>query len=185
MADYNGTTIADLDETKPAEGVGGAKLGELDNSDREIKLCLKNTFGVEHDTATGKHNTVVPFYKTVTISPAAAGTAVEFLADTDIPSGKKVYLSGFHLKNAGAAWSGTGTLKIKDNNSTPVDFVSIPVADLTANANLWAWKAGTTVTEEDAFKLGSGGTVDKGLQIKATSNGTGGDVACTVYGIIQ
>ena len=181
---YDGLTIADLDETKPTEGPGGTKLNELNDAIRESKLCLKTTFGVEHDTLTGKHITVVPFYKTVTISPAAAGTAVEFLANTDIPSGKKVYLSGYHLKNAGAAWSGTGSLKIKDNNSTPVDFVTIPVAELTPNVTLFAWKD-STITEEAAFKLGSGGTVDKGLQIKATSNGTGGDVTCTVFGIIQ
>jgi hypothetical protein len=187
---YDATNLEDMDETLPLEGAGGTKISDLNNVDRETRLCIKNTFGAEHDKATGKHNFAVYFHKTKTISAAAAGTAINFLENTDIPTGKKIYLSGFFLKNNGAAWAGTGALIIQDNETTPVKFVTIPVADLVANVSLYSFKSTgdglvTPMTEEDAFIYGTGGTLEKGIQIKAGSNGTGGDVICTVYGIIQ
>lgn len=182
---YDGLTLNDLDETLPLEGPGGTKLRELNDAIREDRRCTKNTIGVEHDLSTGKHNFAVFFQKTKTISASAAGTAVIFIENADIPSGKKIYLSGFFLRNNGSAWSSTGALVIQDNNGTPVKFITIPAAALTANTNVWAFKTGISLTEEDAFIYGTGGTIDTGLQIKAGSNGTGGDVTCTVFGIIQ
>ena len=52
MAIYNGTNISNLDVTTPVEGI---VLRELNDAIREVKLCLKNTFGVEHANATGLH----------------------------------------------------------------------------------------------------------------------------------
>ena len=54
MAIYNGIDIADLDVTTPVESA--TTLRELNDAIRELKVCLKNTFGVEHTNATGLHN---------------------------------------------------------------------------------------------------------------------------------
>jgi len=124
------------------------------------------------------------FQRACTITSAAAGTAVHCLADADIPSGKKVYLTGFFaLVNGGTLWATTATCAIQDTNGTPVNFVTIPVADLTANATVGPWTA--LVTFGAAFGAGTGGTTAKGLDIKCNANGTGSDLIVTVSGIIK
>ena len=52
MSTYTGTTIDDLDSTTPLENCSPA---ELNDATRELKSCLKATFGADHVTATGKH----------------------------------------------------------------------------------------------------------------------------------
>jgi len=93
---YDATNLNDMDETLPLPGPGGTKLGDLDNVLRETRLSTKNSFKVEHDPETGKHNVSVPFCKTVTISAVSAGTAVKFIEDADMPTDKKIYLLRFY-----------------------------------------------------------------------------------------
>ena len=50
---YTGTKISDLNTSLPAEGA--TQPSEVNDAIREIKTCLKNTFGVDHDNSTGKH----------------------------------------------------------------------------------------------------------------------------------
>lgn len=116
--------------------------------------------------------------KTATITSAAAATAVSLLADSQVPSGKKCYLMDFHAKVNGATqWATTATVKIQDTNGTPVDFVTMAVAALTANAFVGKFTA--NVTPEAALVAGTGGTAAKGLQLKGDANGTGSNLIVT------
>lgn len=124
------------------------------------------------------------FHKTVTITSAAAATAVEIIPSSDLEADEKIYLQGFIAKvNGGTLWATTATVKIQDNNGTPVDFVTIAVAALTGNAVVIP--ATANVTLEDAYAIGTGGTAGKGLQLKGNANGTGSDLKVTVWGVIK
>ncbi len=95
-----------------------------------------------------------------------------------------MYITGFHAKVNGATlWATTATVKIQDTNSSAVDFVTMAVAALTANA--FVGPTTTNVTAEPAFSLGTGGTAAKGLQIKGNANGTGSNLVVTVTGFIK
>jgi hypothetical protein len=56
MPTYAGTVLNDLNPTYPAEHCSPA---ELNDAIREIKTCVKNTFGVDHDNTTGRHKKTV------------------------------------------------------------------------------------------------------------------------------
>jgi hypothetical protein len=136
------------------------------------------------DTITPSNLTEIPFHRTATITSAACATPVNILATADVPTGKKVYLQGFIAKVDGAtAWGTTATVKIQDNNGTPVDFVTMAVSALTGNTVVTTGTA--NITAEDAFSEGTGGTATKGLQLKGNANGTGSDLKVTVWGVIK
>lgn len=123
------------------------------------------------------------FHVTGTITSAAAATAVNIIPASAIPAGKKIYVQGFVAKVDGATeWATTATVKIQDTNGTAVDYVTFAVAAMTANAKLVPGTA--NVTLEDAYCEGSGGTAEKGLQLKGNANGTGSDFKVTVWGVI-
>lgn len=124
------------------------------------------------------------FVLTATITSAAAATAVNILPDSRVTAGRKVYLSGFHAEVNGATnWATTATVKIQDTEGTPVDFFTMAVAALTGNALV---RPGTAnITSEDAYKLGTGSTAGKGIQLKGNANGTGSDLTVTIYGVIK
>ncbi len=123
------------------------------------------------------------FHVTATITSAAAATAVPLLADSLIPSGKKVYLQGFIARvNGATGWGTTATVKIQDTNGTPVDFVTMAVAALTNAARVVPGTA--NVTLEDAYAAGTGGTAGKGLQVKGNANGTGSNLIVSAWGVI-
>lgn len=133
-------------------------------------------------TATLKQG--IPFRKTATITSAAAATAVSLLADSEIPDGKAVYLTGFLARvNGTTQWGTTATVKIQDTAGTAVDFVTLAVAALTSQARVVPGTANATL--ENAYANGTGGTAGKGLQLKGDANGTGSDLIVTVWGFIQ
>jgi hypothetical protein len=125
----------------------------------------------------------IMFERTVTITSAAAGTAVSIVADSEVPAGKKCYVLGFRGQVAGGTlWATTATVKVQDTNGTPVDFITVAVAAMTANANIFANTA--NVTPENAYMRNTGGTAAKGVRLKGNANGTGSDFIVTVYGYI-
>ena len=125
-----------------------------------------------------------PFVATATLTSAAAATPITLLADSLVPSGKKVYVTGFVAKvNGSTAWSTTANVKIQDSNGTPVVFFTALVAALTGNAEV---RPGTSnITSGAAYNQGTGGTAAKGLQIVGDANGAGSDLVVTVHGFIK
>ncbi len=124
------------------------------------------------------------FQRTCTITSAAAATAVPCLADVSIPTGKKAYLTNFLMKvNGATAWATTATCSIQDNASSPLSFVQVPVAALTANAVVGPHTANLVLG--NAYALGTGSTVKKGLSVKCDAVGTGSDLVVTVSGVIK
>jgi hypothetical protein len=120
-------------------------------------------------------------YETFTITSAAAATAVNIIPDARVGAGRKFYLIGFGAKVDGATvWATTANVKIQDTSA--VDYVTMLVAALTANAEVGPF---TAAVGEDAFTKGTGGTAAKGLQIKGDANGTGSNLVGWVYGIIK
>jgi hypothetical protein len=75
---YNGTTINDLDISAPPEGA--TSLGILNDAIREIKKCLKTTFGVSHDLTRGTH---LAFVDVVSYGAVGDGTTDDSAAISD------------------------------------------------------------------------------------------------------
>lgn len=124
----------------------------------------------------------IRFFRKATITSAAAATAVNLIADSEVPDGKSVYLEGFMMRvNGTTVWGTTANLKIQDTSA--VDFVTALVAALTSQARVVPGTA--NVTLEDAYSLGTGGTAGKGLQVKGDANGTGSNVVVQVWGVIK
>lgn len=124
------------------------------------------------------------FHETVTLTSAAAGTAVNILPDARVGAGRKVYLQGYISRVNGATnWATTTSIKIQDTSA--VDFITIAVAAGTTNGNIRTVPGTASVTLEDSFANGSGGTAAKGLQVKGNANGTGSDMLITVWGVIK
>ncbi len=125
---------------------------------------------------------VILFSRTVTLTSAAAATAVSIIADSEVPAGFTPYILNFRAQvNGGTPWATTATVKIQDTAGTPVDFVTFAVAGLTANAYLVDNTA--NVTLGTAYSLNTGGTAGKGLRVVGNANGTGSNLVVTVVGI--
>jgi hypothetical protein len=123
----------------------------------------------------------VPFKKTVTITSAAAATAVPILADSEVPAGKKVYVTGFIGKvNGATVWATTATVAVQD--TAAVAGITCAVAAMTANALLGLNTANVTVAAP--VSTGVGFTAAKGISLKGDANGTGSDFVVTVTGFI-
>lgn len=137
----------------------------------------KNTFGA----VWGNKVKLKPFHVTGTITSAAAATAVNLIPDTDIPDGKRIYLQGFMASVNGATnWATTATVTIEGTDGT--DFAVMAVAALTGNAEVGPWSS--NIIAASAYATGTGGTINKGLQLKGDANGTGSDLKVTVWGVI-
>ena len=127
---------------------------------------------------------VTPFTVTATLTSAAAATPVVLIPAANVLPGKKVYVNGFRATvNGGTLWATTANVYIQDTNGTPVDFFTIAVSALTANAFVTTGTSG--VTNGAAYTLGTGGTASAGLQLAANANGTGSNLVVTVHGVIQ
>lgn len=123
----------------------------------------------------------IPFNKTVTITSAAAATAVPILADSAVPVGKKVYITSFMGKVSGATvWATTATVAVQD--TAAVAGITCAVAAMTANALLGFNTANVTVAAP--VSTGVGFTAAKGISLKGDANGTGSDFIVTVSGFI-
>lgn len=175
------TPVQARNPLSPDTVLKGAK-NELQNGSH---LVLNGGLKVGNTAVGGTLTEVgVPFTVSGTITSAAAATAVVLLPEASVPAGKKVYVTGFSAKVNGATlWGTTATVKIQDTNGTPVDFATLAVAGLTANAFLGPYTA--NVTAEAAFSTFTGGTAAKGLQLKGNANGTGSPLVVTVTGIIK
>lgn len=121
---------------------------------------------------------VITFSRTATLTSAAAATGVTLIADSEVPVGYVPYMTNFRAKVDGATvWGTTATVKVQDTNGTPVDFITMAVAALTANAFV---KDNTTnVTAEAAYAKNTGGTAGKGIRVIGNANGTGSDLVVT------
>lgn len=124
------------------------------------------------------------FTRTCTITSAAAITPVNCLSNADVPSAKRAYLLGWHAKvNGATAWATTTQCWIQDTAGVSNYFVTMPVAALTANAFVSDHSAG--VTQQSAYSLNQGSTMDYGAEIACDANGTGSDLVVTLYGVIK
>jgi hypothetical protein len=126
---------------------------------------------------------VLHFTRTVTVVSTAAGTAVEVIGDDEVPEGFTPYVTDFLAKvNGAVAWTVMATLTLED--TAGVDFMSIAVAALTANAVLLPGTANVTLA--NAMVLGTGGTAEKGIRVIANANaGAGSDFVITVRGFYK
>lgn len=125
---------------------------------------------------------VVWFSRTVTITSAAAATAVPIIAASEVPTGKKVYLTDFRAKVNGSTQWATAAPIIEDTAGN--DIIGLAAAALTANAYVGPHTT-TNVTYDNRWHLNTGGDAGKGLQIKSADNGTGSDLVVTVTGYVK
>lgn len=141
-------------------------------------LATLDALGNVVDSGIPKANPI-PFFATGFLTSAAAAAGLTLVPDAAIPAGRKLYIAGFVAKvNGGTAWGTTATVALQD--SSAVSFFSIAVAALTANAELRPGSA--NITAGNAYVLGQGGTVNKGLQVVGNANGTGSNLQVTVHG---
>lgn len=122
------------------------------------------------------------FYRTCTITSAAAADPVDCLAAADVPNGKTAYLTHWHAKVNGATeWATTTACVLEDHSGT--DLLSFAVAALTANVFLADGSA--NVTAAAPYALGTGATAGDGLRLDCDQNGTGSDLVVTIQGVIK
>jgi hypothetical protein len=126
------------------------------------------------------------FRKTVTITAAAAASAVHILTAAEVGAGLKAFITDFDLSVGGTvAWTdSTGTgLTLQDTADTPIVAASFAKAQLTSQAQLG--KHSTGVTLGTPIRTGVGLTAAKGVDIVADSNfDAGSDITITVTGFI-
>ena len=126
---------------------------------------------------------VAMFDATGTLTSSAAATPVVLLPASMVPAGFRVVpIAVFMRVDGGTAWATTANVKVQDTNDTPVDFVTVQVSALGANARVNI--ASANVTIEDAVLLGTGGTPGRGVQVRGNANGTGSDLRVRVVGYI-
>jgi hypothetical protein len=126
----------------------------------------------------------IPFVRTCTLTSAAAVTPINCLSNADVPATMKPYLAGWHAKVNGATpWATTANCWIQDTSGTSNIFVTTAVAAMTGNAFIADHSA--NVTQQAPYSLGTGGTVDLGLEIACNANGTGSNWVVTLYGVIK
>jgi len=124
-----------------------------------------------------------PFRRTVTITSAAAATAIPILTDAEVGTGKKVYINqAIGNVNGATLWATTATVAIQDTAGAPVAGVTYAVAGMTANATLYLNTANVTVAAP--VSQGAGFTAGKGISLKGNANGTGSNFIVTVTGYI-
>jgi hypothetical protein len=128
-----------------------------------------------------------PFHKTVTLTAAAAGTAVPIVAAGEVTGTNKIYISDILINvGGGTAWTdSTGTVvTIQDTAASPVVAVTAAKAQLTGNAILG--KHSTGITLAAPIITGVGLTAAKGLDVIADSNfDAGSNMYVTVIGVIK
>ena len=125
------------------------------------------------------------FYETVTLTSAAAATAVNIIPTARVGASRKVYVQGFLTKVNGATnWATTASITIEGTEGT--DFAVITVNAATTNGNVVAGPfSNANVALANPMAIGAGGVAGAGLQVIANANGTGSDLLVTVWGIIK
>jgi hypothetical protein len=126
--------------------------------------------------------TAATFFRTCTITSAAAATPVNCLAAADVPAALSAKLAKWHAYvNGAVAWATTATCTIEDTAGN--DLVVMSVTALTADT--FVDDGSASIVKEARYRLGTGGAVDEGLQIVCNANGTGSDLVVVVSGSIQ
>lgn len=127
------------------------------------------------------------FIKTVSLTSAAAGTAVSIITDAEVGDDRKIYITSMLLNVSGAtAWTDTTATKVsvKDTSSSPVEAIAIAKAGLTGNANLNLLTANVTLATN--LTQGTGLTLGKGLNFVGDAVfAAGSTIYLTVIGIIK
>jgi hypothetical protein len=142
-------------------------------------MAMQARMGSNLDAITGRL-----IHKTVTLTSAAAATAIPIFTAAEVEAGKKFYPLGFVAKvDGGTLWATTATVKIQETGADPAALATIAVAALTANAILLPGTA--DVTLGDAWSEGSGAAAGRGIEVVGDANGTGSDLKLTVWGIVK
>lgn len=126
--------------------------------------------------------TVATYYKTCTLTSAAAATPIGCLAAADVPAALSAKLGHWTAYVNGATGWGTVTSCVIEDTAGN-DLVTIAVAALTGNT--FINDSSANVTKEARYRLGTGGAVDQGLQISCNANGTGSDLVVVLMGTVQ
>ncbi|MDR1190320.1 MAG: hypothetical protein LBK60_01475 [Verrucomicrobiales bacterium] len=124
--------------------------------------------------------TVAPFFKTTVLTSAQASAAVTLLDAAVVGNERKVVVTGFIFKVIGGVVWSENTVHLGTNNGAPI--VSAPSSALTANNLLLPGDAQLTLSSR--FTQGTGGEYGEGLYLRAEQNGTGSDLAVTVWGFL-
>jgi hypothetical protein len=131
------------------------------------------------------------FTRTVTLaSGSGALTPVSILADGEVGTGRKAYVTDIYGLIGSGAWAASGgTLTgvvVRDTNSSPVSFFTILTAALLSAGRLF--RQSSNVTVENAWIGMTGTTSGKGLEMVAYGSSptgiTGGTITLTVTGYI-
>lgn len=126
--------------------------------------------------------TAATFFRTCTLTSAAAATPVDCLAAADVPAALSAKLAKWHAYvNGATVWGTVATCTIEDTAGN--DLVNIAVAALTGDTFIDDGSA--NVTKEARYRLGTGGAVDQGLRVVCDANGTGSDLVFVLSGSIQ
>jgi hypothetical protein len=124
---------------------------------------------------------------TVDLTAAAAATPVNIIPASQVPAGKKIYITGFLLNVGGAtAWTDTTAtiVKLQDTAASPVVAATAAKAQLTGNAALGPNSTGITLGAP--ILTGAGLTAAKGLDIVADAVfAAGSTIHATVNAIIK
>ena len=142
-------------------------------------------------TETSGQEAVEFFYETVTLTSAAAATAVNIIPAARVGYNRKIYLMGGLAHVDGATpWGTTASVTIEGTDGTDfVVFAGTIATTLAANTTRFFGTdnagSGNAAQTQDAFDNGTGGTAAAGLQVKGDANGTGSDLKVTVWGVIK
>lgn len=119
----------------------------------------------------------------VTAAQIIAGP-VTVVPDSMVPPGYKLYLTDYQIRWGGTAFTTATDVRISDTNSTPVDFVTVTVANTGSNNIHRLSPTGVTqtgVTQGAGIVNRGGGTSGKGLQIRTTGSTPAAGSAFSVY----
>lgn len=126
--------------------------------------------------------TAATFFRTCTLTSAAAATPVVCLAAADVPASLSAKLAKWSAYvNGGSGWGTVTSCVIEDTAGN--DLISMAMAALAGDTFIDDGSA--NVTKEARYRLGTGGAVDEGLQISCNANGTGSDLVVVLSGSIQ
>ena len=135
-----------------------------------------------------RYEDILEFMGTVSVPAATVvgtGTLITLLADAGpssgaipkrVPKGYKVCIEDIQVLFSGTAWTGGTDIRISDTSAGPVDFLTLTAAAATAATFYRAPFNGTVagVTMGAALTSNSGGSLDKGLVVRATGTFTAG-----------
>lgn len=122
--------------------------------------------------------------KSVTAAEVIAG-AVTLLSDSDVPYGLKVVPTNVVINFDGSTAFTTATdIRVSDTSGTPIDFVTVAIANTTGTKVVPVASAPTGVTVGTAMKnLNASGAAGKGLQLRTT--GSTPAAGATLYLVIE